>query len=223
MLNPLRHAGGDDRKNLETPRRRAPQNIMLSLPEWLEQALPADGQAFPKVEDRMRLAIRLAHLNITNGTGGPFGAAVFTEQAGILVSPGINLVVHSNFSIAHAEIIAITLAQQAFNTYELGKPGMPRLQLVTSAEPCAMCFGAIIWSGIRTLVCGAREEDVHAIGFDEGAKITAWVSELEQRGISVMQDVARQEAISVLQAYRASGGPIYNGSPFPKKQDERIL
>ena len=190
---------------------------MLSLPEWLEAAMPGQDQAFPKVEDRMRLAIRLAHLNVTNGTGGPFGAAIFNDLTGTLVSPGINLVVQSKFSMAHAEIIAITLAQQVFNTYELGKHGMPRLQLVTSAEPCAMCFGATTWSGIRAIVCGARAEDVRAIGFDEGAKILDWVSELEQRGITVMQDVARPEAISVLQAYRTLGGPIYNASPFLRK------
>ena len=194
-------------------RSRIPRSLTLSLPEWLEEALPGDDQAFPKVEDRMRLAIRLAHLSVTNGTGGPFGAAVFDDQAGTLVSLGVNLVVQSQFSMAHAEIIAITLAQQAFGTYELGKHGMPRLQLVTSAEPCAMCFGALTWSGIRALVCGARDEDVRAIGFDEGAKISGWVSELEQRGITVLQDVARPEAVSVLQAYRVSGGPIYNASP----------
>jgi tRNA(Arg) A34 adenosine deaminase TadA len=122
----------------------------------------------------MRLAIRLAHLNVTHGTGGPFGAALFNDATGTLVSAGINLVVRSNFSTAHAEIIAITLAQQVSKTYELGKHGMPRLQLVTSAEPCAMCFGAITWSGIRGLVCGARDEDVRAIGFDEGPKIPTW-------------------------------------------------
>lgn len=166
----------------------------------------------------MRLVIRLAHLNVTNGTGGPFAAAVFDDLTGTLVSGGINFVVQSNFSVAHAEIIAITLAQQAFKTYELGKQGMPRLQLVTSAEPCAMCFGAITWSGIRSLVCGAREEDVRAIGFDEGAKTSDWVSELEQRGIAVIQDVARPAATGVLQAYRASGGRIYNATPVTQNQ-----
>src|SRR5690242_13153499 len=103
------------RKRSNRARRvRIPRSITLSLPEWLEEALPDDDPVFPKVEDRMRLAIRLAHLSVTNGTGGPFGAAVFDDQAGTLVSLGVNLVVQSQFSIAHAEIIAITLAQQAF-------------------------------------------------------------------------------------------------------------
>ena len=110
-------------------------------------------------------------------------------------------------------IIAISLAQRAWGTYELGRPGRPRLQLVSSAEPCVMCFGALTWSGIRSLVCGARDEDVRKIGFDEGAKTPDWASALARRGMTVRRDVCRLEAIDVLRAYEAAGGPIYNATP----------
>jgi tRNA(Arg) A34 adenosine deaminase TadA len=161
----------------------------------------------------MRLAIRLAQLNIENRTGGPFGAAVFNEQTGTLVSAGVNLVTRSNLSVAHAEIIAISLAQRALGTYELGRPGTPRLQLVSSAEPCVMCLGALTWSGLPSLVCGARDEDVRNIGFDEGPKTPDWSSALARRGITVRRDVCRLESIRVLRDYQEAGGPIYNGTP----------
>ena len=41
-------------------------------------------------------------------------------------------------------------------------------EMVASTQPCAMCLGATPWSGIRRLVCGARDEDAEEIGFDEG-------------------------------------------------------
>ncbi len=183
----------------------------LVLPDWLESAIPPADHIYATPEDRMSLAIHLAHSNIKEGTGGPFGAAIFNVETSTLVAPGINLVIRSKSSIAHAEIIAISLAQRICNTHDLGNAGMPRMELVTSVEPCAMCLGALPWAGIRSLVCGARDEDARAIGFDEGPKPQDWTSALETRGIQVQRDVKRQDAIAVLQSYLMSGGPIYNG------------
>lgn len=74
-----------------------------------------------------------------------------------------------------------------------------------------MCMGAIPWSGIPRLVCAAREDDALAVGFDEGAKPEQWRSELERRGITVVQDVRRDEAAAVLREYVDGGGEVYNG------------
>ena len=60
------------------------------------------------------------------------------------------------------------------------------------------------------LVIGARDEDARRIGFDEGDKPPDWITRLRARGIEVEQDVAREEATSVLEAYARGGGPIYN-------------
>ena len=73
-----------------------------------------------------------------------------------------------------------------------------------------MCLGAVCWSGVRQIVCGARGEDAGRIGFDEGPKPADWVSELERRGIAVTRDVMRERAAQVLRSYRDCGGPIYN-------------
>jgi tRNA(Arg) A34 adenosine deaminase TadA len=188
-----------------------PQNVItLFLPPWLERALPPPETAFPAVEDRMRLVIGLAGQNIAAGTGGPFAAAVFNYGTGRLITAGVNLVTSLNSSVAHAEIIAIMLAQQWAGNYDLGGGGLPPLELVSSTEPCAMCLGAIPWSGVRRLVCGAAGEDVTGIGFDEGAKPARWQRELEERGISVVQNVCRAEAAGVLRRYAEHGGIIYN-------------
>lgn len=74
-----------------------------------------------------------------------------------------------------------------------------------------MCLGAIPWSGIKSLVCGARDEDARSIGFDEGDKPDNWTQNLQSRSISVKQDILRDEAKAVLQQYVDAGGIIYNG------------
>jgi tRNA(Arg) A34 adenosine deaminase TadA len=70
--------------------------------------------------------------------------------------------------------------------------------------------GELLAPGVRHLVCGARDEDASAIGFDEGEKPIQWVPALERRGITVVRDVLREEAASVLREYVENGGEIYN-------------
>jgi tRNA(Arg) A34 adenosine deaminase TadA len=184
--------------------------LALRLPDWVETALPDRSQVYATVEERMAAVIRLALLNIERGTGGPFGAAIFDQDAGTLLAPGVNLVVPSSCSVAHAEMVAIAIAQRMIGCYDLGGQGMPRYELVTSTEPCAMCLGAVTWSGVRRLVCGARDEDARRVGFDEGIKAADWRQALDARGISVLVDVCREQAVAVLDRYGWTGGLIYN-------------
>ena len=182
----------------------------LRLPPWVRGFLRRQPGRFPDATSRMRLAIGLAAENGARGTGGPFGAAVFERASGRLVAVGVNRVEPSGQSHAHAELLALALAQRARGVWDLGAPGLPRHELVSSSEPCAMCFGAIPWSGVRHILCGARGEDACAIGFDEGAKPADWVGALRGRGIEVVQDLCRAEAQAVLGHYLTAGGHIYN-------------
>jgi tRNA(Arg) A34 adenosine deaminase TadA len=183
--------------------------LKLRLPQWLEQHLSDSDHRYTTADDRMELVIKLSHLNVVHKTGGPFGAAIFDEQ-GLLIAPGVNLVEKSCCSIWHAEMVAIALAQTRLGRFDLGDDGKARFELVTSTEPCAMCFGAIPWSGVTGLVCGATEEDARNAGFDEGAKPSDWPWHLAARGITVQREVLRSQAATVLAQYGASGGTIYN-------------
>lgn len=156
----------------------------------------------------MQLALALSAENIRQKTGGPFGAIVVDESSGSLVAVGVNLVTHLNLSAAHAEIVALSLAQGMVQSWNLRNAGP--LQLVTSCEPCAMCFGAVPWSGVNSVICGARREDAEAAGFDEGDKPEQWVASLQSRGIAVRQDVLREEAARVLLDYATGEGAIYH-------------
>ncbi len=187
----------------------------VTLPEWFESHV-AGPRTIPIIEERMEFVIGLARANIRHGTGGPFGAAVF-DAAGNLVSAGVNLVESANCSILHAEMVAIALAQKTFGRYDLSDGNRLVYELVASTEPCAMCFGAVPWSGVSRLVCGARDADARAIGFDEGPKIAAWQKALLRRGVTVVRDILRKEATAVLQDYLASGGTIYNARTAGKQ------
>jgi tRNA(Arg) A34 adenosine deaminase TadA len=105
-------------------------------------------------------------------------------------------------------MLAISLAQSALADWNLGAGGS--VQLVTSCEPCAMCFGAVPWSGVGSLLWGARKEDAEAAGFDEGDKPPDWVRTLEARGIRTAGDVLRAEAAAILQSYARRNGDIYH-------------
>jgi tRNA(Arg) A34 adenosine deaminase TadA len=185
--------------------------VKWRLPQWAEQELASEPRDWPTVEQRMGWVIQMARRNVEQGTGGPFAAGIFERENGRLVACGVNQVMAQCSSAAHAEMLALALAQQRLGLYDLGGAGMPAYELVSSVEPCAMCLGAIPWSGVRYLVCGARDEDARAVGFDEGDKPAHWVEALERRGISVMCDVLREEAYTVLRQYQQSGGVIYNG------------
>jgi tRNA(Arg) A34 adenosine deaminase TadA len=159
----------------------------------------------------MALVIAAARRNIEEGTGGPFAAAIFERDTGVLVSLGVNLVVPAGLSMLHAEMLAFALAQQKLGSFDLGRAGLPAHELVTSSEPCAMCFGATFWAGVKHLLIGARNEDALAVGFDEGPKPDNWIEELNRRGISLERDLLRAEAAEVLRHYANIGGGIYNG------------
>ena len=190
-----------------------PATLQIALPDFLIDA-NARPRVFPDAAARMAFVLDLVRANIANG-GGPFAAAVFERDSGRLLAAGANRVVESRCSAAHAEVLALSLAQARLGNHDLGAIGLPECELVASAQPCTMCLGAVIWSGVRSLVCAARSDDVVAIGFDEGVRTPDWIGELERRGITVTTDLLRDEACALLRDYQSSGGAIYNARGRP--------
>src|SRR6185295_4952711 len=115
--------------------------------------------------------------------GGPFAAGVFERDTGKLIAVGLNRVLASSCSSAHAEILALSLAQKSLGSYDLGGENMLAHQLVVNWLPCAMCFGATLWSGVRSLVIAGNGPELEQItGFDEGPVHPEWEKELAKRG-----------------------------------------
>src|SRR5438045_2544119 len=141
--------------------------VRVTYPEWVDSVVDWE-RPYVSDEDRMRLAIAVARANVERGSGGPFGAAIFESASGRLVSVGMNSVVRLSNCTLHAEMLAFMMAQQRVGSFTLNAPGMPAHELVTSCEPCAMCLGATLWSGVQRVVYGAAREDASRLRFEEG-------------------------------------------------------
>jgi len=186
--------------------------LRLTLPDWALDEMAQLPPLMPTLEERMAAVIRFSQLNYERGTGGPFAAGVFERDSGRMVVIGVNRVMPMNCSSAHAEVMALSLAQQILGTYDLGGPSLPAYQLVVNWRPCAMCYGATIWSGIRSLaIAGSGPELETLTGFDEGPIHPHWADELTKRGIELVENVLRDEARAVFKAFGESGAFVYNG------------
>ncbi|GAA0723817.1 nucleoside deaminase [Dokdonella soli] len=182
-------------------------DLRIDLPAWIDDEVDAD-RVYADDAARVGLAIQLARRNVEHVTGGPFGAAIF-DDAGRLIAAGVNRVLPQRCSVAHAEVMAFMAAQARVGRARLNDDGA-RYILATSAQPCAMCYGASIWAGIDELLIGARSSDVMELSeFDEGPLPADWIGELEKRGIAVRRDILRDEARDVFRLYAESGGARY--------------
>jgi len=183
--------------------------VLVEYPDWIDAVVDWD-RPLRSMEDRMRLAITVARENVERGSGGPFGAAVVERDSGKLIAVGSNCVVRLNNCTLHGEMVAFMMAQQRLGSFTLAAPAMVEHELVTSCEPCAMCLGAALWSGVKRIVCGATREDATRLEFEEGPVFPESYAYLENRGIEIVRSVLRDEARAVLEQYRRRGGKIYN-------------
>ena len=107
----------------------------------------------------MDLAIEEARKTMNQNIGGPFGALII-DSNGKILSVASNTVLGDHDPTAHAEINAIRKATQTINSHDLSG-----CTLYTTAYPCPMCLGAIIWSNIKKVYYGCIESDADDIGF----------------------------------------------------------
>lgn len=185
--------------------------VTLDLPNWAIDELNRLPTHFKTLEERMHIAVKFSRLNFENKTGGPFAACIFERDSGKLLVTGVNRVVPLNCSSAHAEIMTLTLAQQLLGTFDLDDVGLPAYQLVVNWRPCAMCYGAIFWSGIKSLViAGGGPELEELTGFDEGPIHPNWREECKTHGIELIEGILNKEAIQVFRDFSESGQLVYN-------------
>jgi tRNA(Arg) A34 adenosine deaminase TadA len=184
--------------------------VHVEYPDWVQSVVDFDRR-YENDADKMRVAIAVSRENVDRGTGGPFGAAIFERDSGALVAVGMNSVVRLNNSTLHGEMVAFMMAQQRVGSFTLAGAAMPVHELFTSCEPCAMCLGATLWSGVKRVVYGAGREDASRLNFEEGPVFPESYKYLEDRGLSIQRSVLRDEAKAVLELYRTRSGKIYNG------------
>jgi len=104
----------------------------------------------------LRRSFDVARRAIAHGNH-PFGAILVDESRNVLIEVE-NGYMPAHDGTAHAERL---LATQACTT--LGADVLRNATLYSSAEPCAMCAGAIYWAGIGRVVYGLSEHRLRAV------------------------------------------------------------
>jgi tRNA(Arg) A34 adenosine deaminase TadA len=87
----------------------------------------------------------------------PFGAVLVGPDGALLMRQGNGYTAEGGDMTAHAERLLATRASKA-----LGAPFLAGCTMYVSAEPCAMCAGAIYWAGIGRVVYGQSESGLRA-------------------------------------------------------------
>ena len=146
--------------------------------------------------------------SFTSKGSGPFVAAVYDSKGNLVVKVA-NSVVNEHCSNNHAEMNAIKAAEQKLGTYDLAPYN---LKLYVTAEPCMMCIGGIMWSGIKEVYYSVPSKSVEKItGFDEGFK-PHWFKEFKKRGIIVYGNIETKLGEKELHKYVDDGKKVYKPS-----------
>ena len=134
----------------------------------------------------MKIAIEEAQTGIRAGHGGPFGCVIVKD--GEVIGRGHNEVIKNSDPTCHGEMMAIRNACKNIGTYDLSG-----CELYTTAEPCPMCLGAILWSNIRKVYYGCNISDTDKIGFRDKVFYES------EKNIS--EELDRAECLKVFEEY----------------------
>ena len=153
--------------------------------------MPADHERF------IRLAIDEA------GKGGAEGnsavGSIIVENDTV-IGVGKNLALASNDPTAHAETVAIRQTAEA-----LSRLGFSGCALYTTFQPCPMCSGAIMVSGISTVVMGARpnpgESQYGDFSVEKLFQESGWGSKIE-----VVSGILTEECWKIRRDWAAKNG-----------------
>ncbi|MCM1244416.1 MAG: nucleoside deaminase [Roseburia sp.] len=147
----------------------------------------------------MNEALKEAYTGIENNHGGPFGSVIVKDEK--IVGRGHNRVLCKKDPTCHGEMEAIRDACRNLGTHDLSG-----CELYTTAEPCPMCLGAILWANIKTVYYGCNRMDTDTIGFRDDAFYEHINGNAELLDI---QELGRHECLELFDAYQKGNGERY--------------
>jgi tRNA(Arg) A34 adenosine deaminase TadA len=141
----------------------------------------------------MEMAIREARKNLRTLDGGPFGACIIRE--GTVLAVARNTVLR-NDATAHAEVNAVRKACRRLGRYDLSGS-----IIYSTTEPCPMCFSAVHWARIGTIVYGTNIADARRAGFHELEISNRRLKTLGRSPIAIIGDFLRPECLELFEAW----------------------
>lgn len=141
----------------------------------------------------MKMAINEARKGIKSGHGGPFGTVIVKD--GKVIARGHNEVIKKQDATCHGEMMAIRKASKKLGTFDLSG-----CELYTTAEPCPMCLGAILWANISKVYFGCNIVDTENIGFRD--KVFYEMTDDKKKEFILEMD--RKMCLKLFEEYQAS-------------------
>ncbi len=135
----------------------------------------------------MKLAVSEAQNGIRSGHGGPFGCVIVRD--GEVIGRGHNEVVKRHDPTCHGEVMAIRNACKNIGSFDLSG-----CELYTTAEPCPMCAGAIMWANIAKVYYGCNIADTDSIGFRD--------KQFYEAPEDISEELDRDACLEVFEEYR---------------------
>jgi guanine deaminase len=154
-------------------------------------------------DELMQIAIDEARKTMNQDIGGPFGALIIDNNNKI-ISIASNTVLRDHDPTAHAEINAIRKATKALQTHDLSN-----CTLYTTAYPCPMCLGAIIWSNIKKVYYGCQEQDADQIGFRDDFIYKFIENKRQNISILDLEQTERNNCLNLFIEYKEMNKQLY--------------
>lgn len=147
----------------------------------------------------MKMAIDEAYEGIKKRHGGPFGCVIIKD--GEVIGKGHNRVLFNNDATCHGEMEAIRDASKNINSFDLSGA-----TLYTTAAPCPMCKGAILWSNIDKVYYGCNIDDTDKIGFRDEIFYNKWN---ESHDDNLGEEIERNECLKLFEEYSKNEHEMY--------------
>lgn len=147
----------------------------------------------------MQMAVEEAYVGIKNKHGGPFGSVIIKD--GKVIGKGHNRVLINQDATCHGEMEAIRDASKNIGSFDLSGT-----TLYTTAAPCPMCKGAILWSNIDKVFYGCNIDDTDEIGFRDEVFYDKW-NEFDDDNYG--EEVERESCLKLFSDYANNEHDMY--------------
>lgn len=129
----------------------------------------------------------------------PYGAVIVKDNK--IIGRSASDVPVSKTGFSHAELRAIEDAMEHLGGHLCAEGGRG-VTIYSSCEPCAMCMGAILYTGIDRLVYGGTLEDSTGCVNEILAKSNDIANACSNRKIEIIPEFQREEAVKVLKRWK---------------------
>lgn len=144
-------------------------------------------------------ALKEAYEGISKNHGGPFGSVIVKDDK--IIGRGHNQVLSKHDPTCHGEMEAIRDACKNLKSHDLSG-----CELYTTAEPCPMCLGGILWANIKKVFYGCRISDTDKIGFRDDK----FYKNFENKGGEcATEEMDRAKCLTLFADYAKLNAPRY--------------